>query len=65
MVDAGQRRHWLLSPHAADNALDLQHGDIAATVAGKIFRCIGHFKEDLGQIAMLGLIKAARRYSPE
>jgi DNA-directed RNA polymerase specialized sigma24 family protein len=62
---AKQRRHRPVNPHAAANALALQHRDIAATVAGNISRRTGHSKEDLEQIAMLGIIQAARRYSPE
>jgi RNA polymerase sigma factor (sigma-70 family) len=54
-----------VNPHAAANDLALQHRDIAATVAGNISRRTGHPKEDLEQIAMLGIIQAARRYSPE
>jgi DNA-directed RNA polymerase specialized sigma subunit len=54
-----------VNPHAAANALALQHRDIAQTVAGNISRRTGHPKEDLEQIAMLGIIQAARRYSPE
>ena len=59
------RRHRPVNPHAAANALALQHRDIADTVAGNISRRTGHPKEDLEQIAMLGIIQAARRYSPE
>ena len=59
------RRHRPVNPHAAANALALQHRDIAKTVAGNISRRTGHPKEDLEQIAMLGIIQAARRYSPE
>ena len=59
------RRRRPVNPHAAANALALQHCDIAATVAGNISRRTGHPKEDLEQIAMLGIIQAARRYSPE
>jgi DNA-directed RNA polymerase specialized sigma subunit len=54
-----------VTPHAAANALALQHRGIAATVAGNISRRTGHPKEDLEQVAMLGIIQAARRYSPE
>jgi DNA-directed RNA polymerase specialized sigma subunit len=54
-----------VNPHAAANALALQHRDIAKTVAGNISRRTGHPKEDLEQIAMLGILQAARRYSPE
>ena len=59
------RRHRPVNPHAKANALALQHRDIAATVAGNISRRTGHPKEDLEQIAMLGILQAARRYSPE
>ena len=62
---AKPRRHRPMNPHAAANALALQHRDLAATVAGNIARRTGHPKEDLEQIAMLGIIQAARRYSPE
>jgi DNA-directed RNA polymerase specialized sigma subunit len=59
------RRYRPVNPHAAANALALQHRDIAATVAGNISRQTGHPKEDLEQIAMLGVIQASRRYSPD
>jgi hypothetical protein len=59
------RRHRPVNPHAAANALALQHRDIAKTVAGNISRRTGHPRDDLEQIAMLGIIQAARRYSPE
>jgi hypothetical protein len=59
------RRHRPVNPHAAANDLALQHRDLAATVAGNISRRTGHPKEDLEQIAMLGIIQAARRFSPE
>jgi hypothetical protein len=62
---AKPRRHRPINPHTAANALALQHRDIAKTVAGNISRRTGHPKEDLEQIAMLGIIQAARRYSPE
>lgn len=62
---AKPRRHRPVNPHAKANALALQHCDIAQTVAGNISRRTGHPKEDLEQIAMLGIIQAARRYSPE
>jgi hypothetical protein len=62
---AKPRRHRPINPHAAANALALQHRDIAATVAGNISRRTGHPKEDLEQIAMLGILQAARRFSPE
>ena len=59
------RRHRPVNPHAAANALALKHRDIAKTVAGNISRRTGHPREDLEQIAMLGILQAARRYSPE
>ena len=59
------RRHRPVNPHAAANALALQHRDIAQTVAANISRRTGHPREDLEQIAMLGILQAARRYSPE
>jgi hypothetical protein len=62
---AKPRRHRPINPHAAANALALQHRDIAKTVAGNISRRTGHSKDDLEQIAMLGIIQAARRYVPE
>ncbi len=43
----------------------MQHRDLASTVAGNISRRTGHPKEDLEQIAMLGIIQASRRYEPE
>ena len=51
--------------HAAANALALQHRDIAATVVANISRRTGHPRDDLEQIAMLGILQAARRYSPQ
>jgi hypothetical protein len=62
---AKPRRHRPINPYAAANALALQHRDIAKTVAGNISRRTGHPKDDLEQIAMLGIIQAARRYSAE
>ena len=62
---AKPRRHRPVNPHAAANALALQHRDIAKTVAGNISRRTGHPRDDLEQIAMLGILQAARRFSPE
>ncbi len=59
------RRHRPVNPHAATNALALQHRDIAQTVAANISRRTGHPREDLEQIAMIGILQAARRYSQE
>ncbi len=62
---AKPRRHRPVNPHAAANALALQHRDIAKTVASNMSRRTGHPKDDLEQIAMLGILQAARRYSPQ
>lgn len=43
----------------------LEHRDIAQTVAANISRRTGHHRDDLEQIAMIGILQAARRYSPE
>ena len=51
-------------PHAAADALALQHRDLAEKIAGNFARRTVHPKEDLLQLAMIGLIKAARRYDP-
>jgi DNA-directed RNA polymerase specialized sigma subunit len=52
-------------PHAAANELAMAHLDIAETVAANLSRRTGHPREDLRQIAVIGLLQAARRYSPE
>jgi DNA-directed RNA polymerase specialized sigma subunit len=54
-----------VNPHSAANALALQHRDIAQTVAANISRRTGHPRDDLEQIAMIGILQAARRFSPE
>lgn len=59
------RRHRPVNPYAAANDLAMQHRDLASTVATNISRRTGHPKEDLEQIAMLGILQAARRFSPE
>jgi DNA-directed RNA polymerase specialized sigma subunit len=59
-----QRRHRPVNPHAAANALALEHRDIAQTVAANISRRTGHPRDDLEQIAMIGILHAARRFSP-
>ena len=50
--------------HAAADALALEHMDLAEKIAGNFARRTVHHKEDLLQLAMIGLIKAARRYDP-
>jgi RNA polymerase sigma factor (sigma-70 family) len=58
------RRERPVRPHAAADALALQHMDLAEKIAGNFARRTVHPKEDLLQLAMIGLIKAARRYNP-
>jgi DNA-directed RNA polymerase sigma subunit (sigma70/sigma32) len=58
------RRQRPVRPHAAADALALQHMDLAEKIAGNFARRTIHPKEDLLQLAMIGLIKAARRYDP-
>jgi RNA polymerase sigma factor (sigma-70 family) len=58
------RRQRPVRPHAAADALALEHMDLAEKIAGNFARRTVHSKEDLLQIAMIGLIKAARRYDP-
>ena len=58
------RRERPVHPHAAADALALQHRDLAEKIAGNFARRTVHPKEDLLQLAMIGLIKAARRYDP-
>ncbi|MFM7550665.1 MAG: sigma-70 family RNA polymerase sigma factor [Cyanobacteriota bacterium] len=62
---AKPRRHRPVNHHATANALALAHRDIAQTVAGNISRRTGHPRDNLEQIAMLGILQAARRCSPE
>jgi DNA-directed RNA polymerase specialized sigma subunit len=52
----------LRSPHAAADALVVEHLTFAAKVAANYARRTGHPKEDLEQLAAIGLIKASRRY---
>ena len=58
------RRQRPVPPHAAADALALEHMDLAEKIAGNFARRTVHPKEDLLQLAMIGLIKAARRYDP-
>jgi hypothetical protein len=58
------RRVRPVRPHAAADALALQHRDLAEKIAGNFARRTIHPKEDLLQLALIGLIKAARRYDP-
>ena len=58
------QRQRPVRPHAAADALALEHMDLAEKIAGNFARRTVHPKEDLLQLAMIGLIKAARRYDP-
>ena len=58
------KRQRPVRPHAAADALALEHMDLAEKIAGNFARRTVHPKEDLLQLAMIGLIKAARRYDP-
>ena len=60
-----RRPHRADHPFAAANDLALRHRDIARAVAANLSRRTGHPREDLEQIAMVGIILAARRYAPE
>lgn len=59
-----QRRQRKRSPYAEADALALSHRDLAEKIAGNFARRSGHPLEDLRQLALIGLIKAARRYDP-
>lgn len=59
---ASRRAHRCRSPHAAADALVVEHLPFAAKVAANYARRTGHPKEDLEQLAAIGLIKASRRY---
>ena len=58
------QRQRPVRPHAAADSLALEHMDLAEKIAGNFARRTVHPKEDLLQLAMIGLIKAARRYDP-
>ena len=62
MTTSGRARGPLRSPHAAADALVVEHLPFAAKVAANYARRTGHPKEDLEQLAAIGLIKASRRY---
>ena len=56
------RRQRPVHPHAAAHALALAHGDLADKIAGNFARRTSHPFEDLRQLAMIGLLKAALRF---
>jgi DNA-directed RNA polymerase specialized sigma subunit len=59
------RKRPCSSPHAAADALVVEHLPFAARVAANYARRTGHPKEDLEQLAAIGLIKASRRYDSQ
>lgn len=61
----GCRQRRCRSPHAAADALVVEHLPFAAKVAANYARRTGHPKEDLEQLAAIGLIKASRRYDSQ
>ena len=63
-VGCRPRRQRTVRPHAVADALAMEHMDLAEKIAGNFARRTVHPKEDLLQLAMIGLIKAARRYDP-
>ena len=62
VTTSGRARGPLRSPHAAADALVVEHLPFAAKVAANYARRTGHPREDLEQLAAIGLIKASRRY---
>ena len=62
LTRSGRARGPLRSPHGAADALVVEHLPFAAKVAANYARRTGHPKEDLEQLAAIGLIKASRRY---
>jgi len=56
------RRQRPVHPHAAAHALALAHGDLADRIAGNFARRTSHPFDDLRQLAMIGLLKAAQRF---
>ena len=56
------RRIRPVHPHAAAHALALAHGDLADRIAGNFARRTNHPFDDLRQLAMIGLLKAALRF---
>ena len=56
------RRIRPVHPHAAAHALALAHWDLADKIAGNFARRTSHPFDDLRQLAMIGLLKAALRF---
>ena len=58
------RRQRPRHPHAAAHALALAHLDLADKIAGNFARRTFHPFDDLRQLAVIGLLKAAARFDP-
>ena len=56
------RRQRPVHPHAAAHALALAHLDLADKIAGNFARRTTHSFDDLRQLAVIGLLKAAARF---
>jgi DNA-directed RNA polymerase specialized sigma subunit len=56
------RRQRPVHPHAAAHALALSHLDLAEKIAGNFARRTTHSFDDLRQLAVIGLLKAAARF---
>ena len=56
------RRHRPSNPNAAAHALALAHLDLAEKIAGNFARRTTHSFDDLRQLAVIGLLKAAARF---
>ncbi len=56
------RRQRPVRPHAAAHALALAHLDLADKIAGNFARRTTHSFDDLRQLAVIGLLKAAARF---
>jgi DNA-directed RNA polymerase sigma subunit (sigma70/sigma32) len=59
-----RRLHPRHHPHAAAHALALAHLDLAEKIAGNFARRTTHPFDDLRQLAVIGLLKAADRFDP-
>ncbi len=61
-VHTRPRRQRPVHPHAAAHALALAHMDLADKIAGNFARRTTHPFDDLRQLAVIGLLKAAARF---
>jgi DNA-directed RNA polymerase specialized sigma subunit len=57
-----ERRQRPIHPHAAVHTLALAHLDLADKIAGNFARRTTHSFDDLRQLAVIGLLKAAARF---